>query len=520
MRRPVASLLALLVLGAVGACSDESRSSAGLPSEPLLAKGGPNAAVCSPQQASDIEKDIKALYGSPAAAANALFDDVQAACSTTDPDAAREELMGYLAFTIQNAVTGQNAFMIEHWGRVFGFVGYTGIDVASTPNVTEAVLTNEGAAAVVDLSVETPVFTGDLAAGITIRAQQAPLSTLSGLRLVTIEKAANNCLGTNLPTFPTCYNFGIFPHESGFNPQLLFALCAVQSTPDFPALAHQPHNEPVKVLTKIDIVCPHPPSSSSASSLVGRVLAGVADLFRPRTLIAGHTGLGGEDLSASPMIPVSRQVLFGNFETAADAPGTPPTATNFPGDDWVKVTKSPGTILVQSALGDLTQQPVVLSQAGGACNKNCGGLELSANIYDEGAGLANAGRYQVQWSSLQSKPSVKEAPFLVLDSSGDVLAKVAYQTVSSQPKIFFNGADANCAWAVNQKQDFVLTVDFSTIPRSVSLNVNGCSPVSAGFLDGNRVGDLARIGWFMTGIDAGIVAFDDVRVIRLPDNAP
>lgn len=517
MRRSAVSTFALLVLAVAGACSDDSRSSTGLPSEPLLAKGGPNAGVCTQQQANDIEKDIKDLYGSPAAAANALFDAVQAACSTTDPDAAREPLMSYLEHTIQNPVSGLNAFMIAHWGRVFGFVGYTGIDVGSSPNVSEAVLTSAGAAAIVDLSQETAVWTGDDAAGITVRAQN-PMN-LGGRRLVTIEQAADNCLGTNLPTFPTCYNFGVFPHETGFSPKLLFALCAVQNTPDFPALAHKPHNEPVRVLAKVDILnCPHTPSTQSASSLVGRVLASVADLFRPRTLIAGHTGLGGEDFSASPAVPVSRQVLAADFETAGDAPGAPPTVTNFPGDAWTATAAAPGTILVQSSFGNLTDQPVVLTQAGGAC-KNCGGLELSANIYDEGTGLANTGRYEVHWSSLQAKPSVKEAPFLVVDGGGDVLAKVAYRTVSSQPKLYFNDQDANCAWAVNEKQDFVLTIDFTT--RKTSLAISACAASGdVDFVQGNRVGDLARVGWFLTGIDAGIVGFDNLRVIRLPDNAP
>lgn len=520
MRRSYLSTLALAVIAVAGACSDGTSSRTSLPMEPLLAKGGPGAGVCTQQQANDIEKDIKALYGSPAAAANALFDAVQAACSTTDPDAAREPLMGYLDYTIQNPVSGQNAFMIEHWGRVFGFVGYTGIDVGSTPNITGAVLTTAGAAAIVDLSVETIVWTGDDAAGITVRAQNP--SNLSGHRLVTIEKAADDCLGTNLPAFPTCYNFGIFPHETGFNPRLLFALCAVQNTPDFPALAHKPHNEPVKVLAKVDILnCPHTQSAQNTRSLVGRVLAGVADLFRPRTLIAGHTGLGGEDFSASPTLPVSRQVLHADFETAGDAPGTPPTVTNFPGDPWTATATAPGTILVQSTFGNLMDQPVVLSQAGGACTKNCGGLELSANIFDDGTGVANTGRYEVHWSALQAKPSVKEAAFQVVDGGGDVLAKVAYQTVSSQQRLYFNNQDTGCAWTVNMKQDFVLTIDFATTARTVSLSISGCTPITGvGFLQGNRVGELARVGWFLTGIDAGIVGFDDLRVIRLPDNSP
>ncbi|HSA54880.1 MAG TPA: hypothetical protein VLE53_04210, partial [Gemmatimonadaceae bacterium] len=257
MSRPFLATFAAAALAVVGACSDESSSRTRFPMEPALAKGGPNAGVCTQQQASDIEKDIKTLYGSPAADANALFDAVQAACSTTDPDAALEPLMSYVNYTIATPVSGQNAFMVEHWARVFGFVGYTGIDVGGSPNISEAVLTTAGVAAVVDLSVGAVLWTGDDAAGITVVAQEPP-STLSGRRLVTIEQAPNNCIGTNLPTFPTCFNFGVFPHETGFNPKLLFALCAVQNTPALPALAHKPHNEPVKVLNKIDILnCPH-----------------------------------------------------------------------------------------------------------------------------------------------------------------------------------------------------------------------------------------------------------------------
>ncbi|HSA55952.1 MAG TPA: hypothetical protein VLE53_09615, partial [Gemmatimonadaceae bacterium] len=207
------------------------------------------------------------------------------------------------------------------------------------------------------------------------------------------------------------------------------------------------------------------------------------------------------------------------FETAGDAPGAPPTVTNFPGDDWTDNAKAPGTILVQSSIGDLIDQPVVLSQAGGACNKNCGGLELSANVYDDGTGVANSGRYEVHGSSLQAKPSVKDAPFQVVDGDGDVLAALAYRTVSSQPTWYFNNQDTNCAWTTNMKQDFVITIDFTT--KKTSVSISGCSPTPAVyFQDGNQAGELARVGWYLMGIDAGIVGFDDLKVIRLPDNVP
>ena len=69
MRRSAAAVAGLAILAVTWACSDQSGSQPRFPLEPSLAKGGPGG-VCSQQAANDIEKDIKALYGNPAATAN------------------------------------------------------------------------------------------------------------------------------------------------------------------------------------------------------------------------------------------------------------------------------------------------------------------------------------------------------------------------------------------------------------------------------------------------------------------
>lgn len=521
MRRSLVSAFCLAALAILGACSDETRTGAGLPSEPLLAKGGPNAqTVCTQQAANGIEQDIRGLYGSPAAAANSLFDAVQAACSATNADAARDPLMDYLAYTIANPVTGQNSLMLAHWGRVFAFVGYTGVDVGAAPNISEAVFGPQGATAVVDLGGgDDVVLTRDNVAGIEVPGQTGGLS---GKRLVTIEPASGPCLGTNLQQTNACQFFGIFPQTAPFSPKLHFAICETTGLPANAALGHQPHNQPVNVLARTTPdFCP--PHTSDNSGFFGRdlgrfgqVLASVADLFRPRVAIAGHTGLGGQDFSASPVNPLNAETFAANFNN--DVVGQPPSAPDFPANAWTANAPPPGSILVQASIGGpngLTDQPVVMNQAGGAC-RNCGTLELSAAMFNSGLGFsADEGVYEVRFKALQARPSVKEAPFLLRDGAGREIARLSYRSVSNESRLYFNGSPTGCFWTTGVAQDFTITVDFDNDQTWVA--IGGCGSTAPEDFANKNAASLVRLGWVMSGIDAGIVGWDDIQVIRLAD---
>jgi hypothetical protein len=174
---------------------------------------------------------------------------------------------------------------------------------------------------------------------------------------------------------------------------------------------------------------------------------------------------------------------------------------------------------VQASIGNLTDQPAVLNQAGGACN-NCGTLELSANMFNSGLADADEGTYEVRFDALQNKPSVKEAPFLVRDGSMQrrVFAKLAYRTESSARKLYFNDQDTGCTWTTGMAQHFVITIDFNT--RTTSVEIGGCGTFGPVEFQQQNAQALVNIGWVMTGIDAGIVGWDNAEIVRLADNVP
>jgi len=165
----------------------------------------------------------------------------------------------------------------------------------------------------------------------------------------------------------------------------------------------------------------------------------------------------------------------------------------------------------------------VLSQAQGNCAQ-CPVFKLLGTRVNPSP-TDTIGSYEVTWQSLQNKPSVKEAPFVVLSHTGAEIARLSYVTESSQNRLRYNGAIVMSGgnpvtWTTNVHQDFKITVNLLTTNGQnsyrTSLAINNTTVVSnVPFV--NSAKTMATIGYVLSGIDAGIIGADNFLVRRLAD---
>jgi hypothetical protein len=548
MRRVLtcASALGSLVLAV--ACTDQPRQpppTAPIASVPLLSQGS----QCSGALASQISKEEKALFVDPALSIiSAQFSTIKHLCAVPTSPAAFEAMMVYLQETIDafhshppqivgGATTQQG---VDHWRSVTLYVDGTAL---SRP---AGVLDNTGAAGVAPSPTPpawpVEVITGDRRAGLLVRQLSSPI----GSHLFTINLLSPSCLTTNLRQFAACYNFDVYRAASNFSPPLVVALCRPdESATELPVdsyahLGHRKADGTTEVLAdpadfgvswrflqeqSVD------PAGCNDLSVGGnnfglgngafaRLLGTVARALTPRSLFAAHGGLGGMDEFSGGMSPIGSvnvQTFAANFNK--DVVGLPPTSPDL-GGGWSQTVQSPGSILVQSAIGDpvggLNDKPVVLNQGGGACT-NCGTLELTGALFDSSTVPANVGTYTVSWYSLQDKPTVKDAPLLLRDSNGLEIARLSYKTISSIPKLFYNDTtDTGCLWTQHVAQHFTITVDLNN--KKTTLAIDGCSPNNVSNVNFRmKATDLYSIGWEEMGIDAGIIGWDNITIFRNAD---
>ncbi len=450
------------------------------------------------------------------------------------------EMLTYLQGTIDAFHNGQIVAgttaqqVVDHWKSVTLYV------TNSTLVRPAGVLLPSGAARVVPAPAGWPVeiLSGDNRAGMLVRQLVSP----TGSHLFTINVLSPSCLTTNLRQFPSCYDFDVYPAASNFNPPLIVGLCKPDEHASglpvdfFAHLGHQTtrNNHTItEVLAQPDInwsfILPGGCTDQAVASnnfglgngVFGRVVGSVARALAPRPLFAAHGGLGGMDEFSggfSPIGAINVQTFAADFSN--DVVGQPPGSPTLGSGTWIQTVQSPGTILVQSAIGDpvggLNDKPVVLNQGGGACT-NCGSLELTGRLFSASAVAADIGTYTVSWYSLQEKPSVKEAPLLLRDSNGREIARLSYETVSSVPKLFYNGQDTGCLWTQHFAQHFTITVDLDH--TKTTLAIDGCLPNNATNVNFVRLNasNLDSIGWVEMGIDAGIIGWDNITIFRNAD---
>ncbi|MBA3340439.1 MAG: hypothetical protein H0T48_01235 [Gemmatimonadaceae bacterium] len=517
----------MLIAVVAGACADDSPPAATGP-DVAVRFARPAGGACSASLGRSISDQQKGLFErTTLKAAQNLWGVVTAACAGNLAQA-KEAMLTYVQFTIDQEAGGTTltpsgfaspaAGTVSHWNSVFAYVDYP------APGLPATVLESTGAAKVIPATATT----AEVSIAQKAALKYSPQSTADPIgHLFSIYPLPDNCLtGTNLEQTGKCFEFSASPAVSpGFDVQV--GICQPLDEAlhgNMPALAHL-------VSGKTEITEPTPsayPSLSfcngtSTTGSMGDGLGGAArrlaslvkSAFTVRRAYAAHGGLGGiSGGGLSPFGGVDLLVFSADFSSTA---GLPPEAPNV--GTWLKAEATPpGSILVQASLGTLTNSPVVLSQGGGNCS-TCGGLDLWGGLNSSSASIvASDGLYRVEWSSLQDGPTLKGAPFVLRSSTGAEIARLVYSSQSGQDLLTYNGNIPAGGWIRHAAQRFTILVNLNT--RTTSLSIGG-QPVAGAqdqpFVSASAL-DLASVRAEFTGIDSGIMGWDDISVQRLADN--
>src|SRR5688572_18138535 len=435
---------------------------------------------------------------------------------------AREQMMSYVQFVIDTYEAGNVAqprvgtkedAVLAHINTVFLYVGY------AAPNLPASVFGAEGALGVIADSTTNRELAAAHAA-ITVPKQNAD-SGDTRAHLYSIYPLTAGCLtGTNLVQNGPCFDIAAHPAitPKKLNPKGKVGICQPVDEDDvlpgnIPALGHLQDGGNTTITGATGIYptfCPHDQYTGSWTGGFGDMATRLAWLANKalgvKVAYAANGGLGGLDTDfLSPFGAVDLLVFKATFtdDAVGATPVTPDVGT------WNPVTAThPGSISVQGSLGDIGGQPVVLSQGGGACT-NCGGLQLQGNLASAGP-LATDGRYHVEWTSVQASPSVKGAPFVLRSSTGAEIARVTYATVSSANVLSYNGVTFG-TWTRNVSDHFEIVVDLNG--KRSTLKVNGDSVAS----DTITAANFASVSADFTGIDSGVMGWDEIFVRRLSD---
>jgi len=329
--------------------------------------------------------------------------------------------------------------------------------------------------------------------------------------------------GTSLRQNGRCYDVSDWPDGGTYDPPATITLCL--HTSFGPAgIGHAKNNFGTEVLPETanpGINCDHDAETALNSWLgrnagpLGRALAHAYDYVRPRALFAEDAGESGSIGSFSLVGGILNEIFKDDFEEINNPPDI--------GDAWTVDTTSPGYIRInQTGLGDLPGPIVELSQGQGACT-SCPVFRLLGTRANSTQN-ETIGTYEVTWQSLQNKPNVKEAPFVVLNSTGAEIARLSYVTESNHNILRFKvgtGFTDVGTWTQNVSQSFKITVNLTTLntatSQTVSISGDGVTPVT---VPAPNATSLRKIGYVLDGIDAGIIGADNFRVIRLSDTPP
>jgi hypothetical protein len=472
--------------------------------------------------------------------ARALFDLVSANCAS-DLAAAQGYMLDYIQWTIDNrgAIIDQGSGsarvnLLKHWNDVFPYVDYTGTN--QPLNVDTAIFVpGTGTAGVITQSTTNRELRTPEAA-ITV-----PVQDVTGDQrphLFVIYPKTDGCLtGTNLRQLGACYEFGVYPKVAGqFDDPVTVGICPREDTHGVPnsALGHG-NGTVVEIPDQVT----YPTDCSDAwvstfgeswtggfGSVMKRVASLAGGIFGVKSAYAVHGGLGGTSLCCSPFGGVNLEVFNATFDNNPLGTLADPSPANV--GTWSPATaKAPGSITVQSSLGDISSQLAVLNQGGGNCGTKCGGLLLQGNLATTGP-VASNGIYEATWVSLQDLSNMKEAVFALRDANGRDLARVTYAVRNNVNLILYNDVPASPGhaaipgtvlknWVQHQKDSFRIRVDLNAGTTSISVN-GGAFSTPVAFINPDATKTFKTISADFKGIDSGTMGWDDVIVRRVEDN--
>jgi hypothetical protein len=570
MRRSFAASLGTAAMIFIAACSTDQVSDRPLtPTDPLFAPGGGGGnPLCSGNLASDIAKEQKLLY-LDAAVLDVMEDQftlIKNACPIIESDPADlSVLLEYFRLMVENR-TADTGGIAAHLFSVSRYATGTGLVRAGS------VFTDLGAADVLTVTESSgdAIVSFDKGAQLAFKPNTVAITQAGtvpfGQRFFTFQPlSAEECgdvTGLRLGSRgngASCYDIQDYPDAIEYIDPATLTLCMHKPTGENVGIVHQKtgYGDEVLPVENVSYPCGDFHTSSSSSWLeqkgpLGRVLARAYDFFAPKTLIADDVGESGSIGSFSKVGAVLTDIFEDNFDDATSF--NPNPAADYPdlGDDgatWVYSAQSPGYIRIEDSFGGLTGGVLVLSQGQGACN-NCPVFKLLGEIrtVDEPNTVGETdfetnGSFEVIWTSVQTKPSVKEAPFVLLNGTNGTdaareIVRLSYVSQSNQNRLLLkipgtgNSVTTINAgtWVQNVSQTFKITINLDVLnnaqDKTVSLSIrnpatNEFEPVAgAQNISAVRATSFKHIGYVLTGIDAGIIGSDDWRVTRLPDIPP
>lgn len=480
-------------------------------------------AACDASIAAAVNAQQPQVFKDPVLAqAQALWDHVELVCET-DLTTARDLMLAYVQFTIDQLKFGNvNApaagtagdAVLNHWDYTFPYVDYP------SPNLPSSVFGPEGAAGVITQATANRELAAENAA-ITVPIQYSTGDERP--HLFVIHPLDNDCLaGTNLARTGPCFEFASFPTVSPeFDPRVKVGICQpVEEGEEVdaaaPALGHLTGGfVRIPAQQQYPTFCGAADLADAGSWSGGfgefaRRLAYVArSTIGVKPLYAVHGGLGGLGKGLSPFGGVDLMVFEASL--TGGPIGGPPTAD---AGNWVMEVTRPGSVTVRSGLGAYEGRLIVMRQGGGNCAA-CGGLLLRGNLFDATAASgASMGTYDVSWISLQDKPTLKGAPFVLRGSDGREIARLTYlSTKTNKNALHYNSVEVG-NWVRYQPQQFLVRVNLDT--KKTTLFINGTEVVSnAGFVE--DAANLATIGAEYTGIDSGVMGWAGITVQRIAD---
>ena len=574
MRRSLFAGIGVAAVLMLAACSpDQPRREPLAPADAGLAKGGGGGGgggspLCAGGGASEISKLQKKLFTVPAelAAIEEDFDAINDACPITSAESEIltdyiETMIGFSDAPILPPDAANRAGdLVSLLAQVTAFA--TGLAEVRSASIFQS----QGGAAV--LSPGESMTTWNHQARLEVQAATLPDITVpSRSHLWTFEPAPGQCAGiTSLRVTGNCYQIHDYPDEgtTAYDPPFIVTLChPSHSGPgeSNAGIGHQvtapgAFNGKAEVLQEVVVptfVCEHSEANSwlrREAGPLGRAVATAYDFLRPRPLFALDAGESGLGLFTSLFGEVLNDVFKDDFNdpttfNAQVSQPPPAVVTDTPdlGDgNWTFKSQTPGYIRIQSALGDMSGGDVLaISQGQGACT-NCPVFRLLGTRIGAADGI---GSYRITWTSLQSQPSVKEAPFVILNAISPnnnshntnlEIARLSYVTVPpSQNKLLFTVRGDGVSvpdttfdvgnWVRDVSQKFTVTVNLtmlnSSLNQTISLSI-GDPPVPTAVVNryAPKATSLKQIGYVLAGIDAGVIGSKTWTITRLSDVPP
>lgn len=522
----------VLVAVAAASCADNSTQSPVAPQSELRL-GRSTGGACDAAVARAIKAEQMNLFsGNNLKSAQDSWALVEAVCSTTSADAANSQLLAYVnlilgyypAGVLQPRTGTKATAFLGHINTAYKYVGY------AEPGLPDAVLDNTAALGVIVTSGS--LTTGDANAELRLQDQNSLGDERAHLFAIYPDPTA--CDTDNLARIGPCYEVASFPEVSPqWSPEIQVGVCTHSETENapgnIPALGHVTGGS-----TEIAGTGSGFPACGVSASVApgswkdfGGVVTRLAWLgkraFGPNVAYATHTGITGTGTKTSPWGGVDLRVFDAPVVVPPNVVGSFPTQLPSGDGAWdaASFATAPGSITVQSSLGQYNHPMIVMSQAGGACTKKCGGLLLQGDLFSADGSAATVGKYRATFVALEDGPSVKEAPFSLRDDTNKELVRVSFVTRSSVNEIWVNynsktGAGTKIGtWTTHVPETFTLTVDLGAGTASVEIG-SSSTVVTGGFKD-STAANLARISFDARGIDSGITGWDDIRVQRLSD---